>query len=85
MRDIARYISTDNPEAAASVIARLRATGTALGETSTGRPGRVAGTLEKSVTRLPYILAYAVGADQVTVLAVIHTARNWPPDKWPSS
>lgn len=56
-----------------------------MGEFATGRPGRVSGTYEKSVSRLPYIVAYALSDDDavLTVLHVIHTSRNWLPDEWP--
>jgi toxin ParE1/3/4 len=80
------YIAADNPEAAERVAATIRATGYALGEFATGHPGRVAGTYEKSVPRLPYIIAYALtDSDKVvSVLRVIHTARNWSENQWPS-
>lgn len=77
------YIARDNPAAARRVAKRLRDTGDALAEFATGHPGRVSGTYEKSVTRLPYIIAYALNADDtaLTILHVIHTARKWPPDE----
>lgn len=81
------YVAADNPDAARRIAARLRTTAEALGEMATGRPGRVVGTYEKSVTRLPYIIAYAIGPrdgrDSLFILRVIHTARGWPPESWP--
>jgi toxin ParE1/3/4 len=81
------YIAADNPDAARRVAARIRATGAALGERPIGRAGRVGGTYEKSVTDLPYIIAYAItisaGQEVVSILRVIHTARNWPAAAWP--
>jgi len=82
-------IARDNPQAARRVAAVLRAAGTALGERSIGRRGRVTGTYEKSVTGIPYILAYALGPlptgdEAVFILHIIHTARDWPEDGWPS-
>lgn len=54
---------------------------------ATGRPGRVAGSYEKPVARLPYIIAYALalqrGREVVAILRVIHTARDWPEQGWP--
>jgi plasmid stabilization system protein ParE len=40
------------------------------------------------VTGLPYILAYAIrtrpdGEEDVVILRVIHTARNWTKGDWP--
>jgi toxin ParE1/3/4 len=82
------YIAADNPAAARLVSARIRATGAALGEMTTGRPGRVSGTYEKLVTRLPYIIVYAItkqaDRDSVSILRVIHAARDWPPEKFPT-
>lgn len=81
------YIAADNVDAAEKVAARLSATAAALGEMATGRPGRVSGTYEKSVSRLPYIVAYEFGTEGgkevVWILRVIHTARDWPPENWP--
>ncbi len=81
------YIAADNPVAARRLVDRIRATGTALGDMATGRTGRVRGTYEKLVTRLPYIIAYAItkqaGHEIISILRVIHTARDWPDEKWP--
>jgi plasmid stabilization system protein ParE len=82
------YIAHDNPAAARRVAARLRSAGEALGETATGRKGRVPGTYEKVVAGLPYIIAYAIGTlpdggEVITIVRVIHGARNWPPGEWP--
>jgi len=80
------YIAQDNRAAARRVAKRIRETGAALANFATGHPGRVAGTYEKSVHRLPYILVYALSEDSaaLTILRVIHTARNWAPDDWPA-
>lgn len=81
------YIAADNPDAARRAADRIRETSAALGEMTTGRPGRVTGTYEKSVAGLPYIVAYAItakaGRETVSILRVIHTARDWPPGEWP--
>ena len=42
----------------------------------TGRPGRDAGVYEKSVGKLPYVIAYAVGDETLAILRVFHTARD---------
>lgn len=45
-------------------------------------PGGVTGTYEKSVTGLPYVIAYALmlhdGVEAVAIVRVIHTSRDWP-------
>lgn len=54
---------------------------------ATGRPGREIGTYEKSITRLPYVIAYALmnhgGRQSVMILRVIHTVREWTAEEWP--
>lgn len=79
------HIARDNPAAARRVATRLRETGDALAAFATGHPGRVSGTYEKSVHKLPYIIAYALSDDDtvLTILHVIHTSRNWRLDDWP--
>jgi plasmid stabilization system protein ParE len=85
LRDQIAYIAADDPDAAARVARRIRETGIALGAFATGHPGRVRGTYEKSVSGLPYIIAYRLGDDDriVSILRVIHSARNWSGDDWP--
>lgn len=81
------YIAADNPAAAARVASRVRDAGAALGKMATGRPGRVTGTYERSVTRLPYVIAYSITTDDrgeiISILRVLHTSRNWPRKNWP--
>ena len=79
------YIAADNLEPAERVSALIRSTGDALGEFATGHPGRVAGTYEKLVPRLPYIIAYALANNDkaASILRVIHTARSWDEKEWP--
>lgn len=43
-----------------------------------GRPGRVRGTRELVVNRTPYIVAYRVSPTVITILRVLHGARQWP-------
>jgi plasmid stabilization system protein ParE len=81
------YIAAENPAAARRVADQIRETCEALGEMTTGRPGRVQGTYEKVVVGRPYIVAYTVadqgGREAVSILRVIHTARDWPEETWP--
>jgi toxin ParE1/3/4 len=81
------YIARDNPEAARKVAAAIREAGLKLGVHSTGRKGRVEGTLEKSVAGLPYVIAYAIeaeaGGECIVILHIIHTSREWPAGRWP--
>jgi plasmid stabilization system protein ParE len=82
------YIAARNPTASRRVIAELRSAGDRLGRTATGRPGRVPGTYEKTMTGRPYIIVYAIDTspddnERIVILRVIHTARDWPPGQWP--
>ena len=82
---ILRHIAADDPDAAERVLLAIRRTGNSLADFATGHSGRVTGTYEKSVTRLPYIIAYALGDDEadLTILRVIHTLRNRVKGEWP--
>lgn len=84
---ILRHISADDPDAAERVTDAIEATGEALGIFATGHPGRVKKTYEKSVPRLPYVIAYALtnGDHAVSILRVIHTARDWRDETWPEA
>ena len=83
------FIRWDNPASACGTASRPdpRQQGYALGHMATGRAGRVSGTYEKPVPRLPYVIVYSLVLDQgqetVFVLRVIHAARDWPPESWP--
>jgi plasmid stabilization system protein ParE len=84
LRQIA-HIAADNPDAAERVAKRIREAGAGLGDFATGHPGRVSGTYEKAVARLPYIIAYALTDEDsaVSILRVIHVARDWQAEEWP--
>jgi toxin ParE1/3/4 len=81
------YIAARNPDTAARIAALIDRTARELGALQIGRHGRVAGTYEKIVSGLPYVMAYAIApspaADGVVILRIIHGARNWPPGQWP--
>lgn len=86
--DITRHIALDNPKAAERVAARIFDAAVSIGAGTPGRNGRVDGTFEKVVNRLPYILAYEIAPSndartQIAILHVIHGARHWPQNDWP--
>ena len=83
LKALLAYIAADNPDAARRVADALRDAAAALGRLPTGRPGRVAGVYEKSVGKMPYVIAYALGDETLAILRVIHTARDWPKGAWP--
>ncbi|MFZ2995683.1 type II toxin-antitoxin system RelE/ParE family toxin [Sphingobium sp.] len=83
---ILRYIAADDPDAAERVADAIQKTGEDLAAFATGHPGRIGGTYEKSVPRIPYVLAYSLtDKDQtVAILRVIHAAREWNEGQWPA-
>jgi len=88
LKEQVAFIAIDNREAARKVAARINETALALGERAVGRPGRVSGTSEKRVIGLPYVIAYSVSdrgdGEVIYILRVIHTARDWPNERWPT-
>lgn len=83
--DILRHIAADDPDAAERVLTAIETTGDKLADFATGHPGRVSGTYEKTVSHLPYIITYALSGDDraVSILRVIHAARDWQSEEWP--
>jgi toxin ParE1/3/4 len=81
---IIHHIALDSKRSARLVVDRIEAAANLLGEMPAGRPGRVSGSYEKSVLRTPYILAYALSDRTVTILRVVHGARDWPEGEWPA-
>ncbi|HXD47026.1 MAG TPA: type II toxin-antitoxin system RelE/ParE family toxin [Pseudolabrys sp.] len=76
------FIAARNPPAADRVTKAIDRAARELGRFQTGRSGRVSGTYEKPLPGLPYIIAYAIDrSDTVTILRVIHGARDWPPGR----
>ncbi|WP_157218173.1 type II toxin-antitoxin system RelE/ParE family toxin [Flavisphingomonas formosensis] len=85
IRTQVEYIAAEDPQAARRIVAIVNHVGESLGTFATGHPGRVAGTYEKSVRGLPYVIAYALTDDDAagSILRVIHTSRDWGEDDWP--
>ncbi len=73
------YIAEDNPGAAERMDALF---GAAVGRLSSfahlGRPGAIPGTREL-IPHPSYRIVYEIGEDTISVLALVHTARQWPP------
>ena len=76
---IAEYIAQDNQTAADAVHAAiLRQVGQLAEHPRIGRAGQVKGTRELVVSGTPYIVAYRVAGQDVTILRVLHVAQQWP-------
>ena len=77
--DIWDYIAADNPRAASNMDQLFsEAAGTLGTHPKLGRAGRIAGTREM-ILHESYRLVYEIDRDTVWVLALVHTARQWPP------
>jgi addiction module RelE/StbE family toxin len=80
VRQIHARIAADNPQAARKVVKRIQSAVSHLGAfPAAGRPGRVRGTREAVVPKLPYIIVYRIKGHEVEILRVFHTSMNWPP------
>jgi toxin ParE1/3/4 len=77
------HIAQESKKAALLVAERIETAIDRLGEMPTGHPGRVRGTYEKVVLKTPYIVAYALSERRVTIVRIIHGARDWTDDTWP--
>ena len=76
---IVDYIFDDNPEAAQQLKDDIETKVGKLAEHSKlYRPGRVTGTREM-VVRRNYVVVYTEDARAVTILRVLHAARQWLP------
>lgn len=88
-REVTGFLESLNESAARKLRTDIDRTIALLAERPIGRPGRVSGTYEKSIVGQPYIIAYAFlpredGAlDDLLILRIVHTARDWPPGRWP--
>jgi toxin ParE1/3/4 len=72
------WISKDSPNAAVEIVRRIRARINRLataGLPHIGRPGLIKGS---ELVEAPYIVIYRVNeaADEISVLAILHGARN---------
>jgi len=79
--DIIDFIARDNPLAAIRMDELFGAAVGGLAEHPLmGRPGQIPGTREL-IPHESYRMVYEVQADAVWILALVHTARLWPPTR----
>jgi toxin ParE1/3/4 len=80
LKHIHGYIHEDNPSAAIAVLGMIRNAVHGQLKTSplSGRVGRVEGTRELVIPRLPYIVAYRIGNSGIQIIRVLHGAQRWP-------
>ena len=76
--EIVAYLAERNPAAAARTAAALHDAASLLGDhPRMGRKGRIPGTRELIVSRLPFVIAYRIRLGRIEVLRVIHGRRHW--------
>lgn len=79
--DVWDYIAADSPRAAALTDKLFGDIAAKLADFPyLGRPGLVAGTHEL-IPHESYRLVYEIERETVWVLALVHTARRWPPSR----
>ena len=79
LEELRLYVEADNPQAARATALRILSTVKRLTKhPRLGRPGRVEGTRELVVPASPYLVAYRLHADTITLLRVLHASRQWP-------
>lgn len=77
--DIWDYIAIDNPQAAVRIDELFSDAANRLAEhPQLGRPGKIQGT-RGLVLHESYRLVYEINGDTLWLLALVHTARLWPP------
>ncbi|MDR0781388.1 MAG: type II toxin-antitoxin system RelE/ParE family toxin [Pseudomonadales bacterium] len=81
--EIVEYIAADNPLAALKIDALFSEAAARLGDfPRLGSPGKIPGTREL-IPHDNYRLVYEIDDAELTVwvMALVHTARQWPPAK----
>jgi addiction module RelE/StbE family toxin len=77
-RDIHDYIAVDNRRAAARMDRLFTETAVQLVDNpKLGKPGQLPGTREM-IAHKSYRLVYEIDEQTVWILALMHTARQWP-------
>ena len=75
---IMEYIAQDNPVAALELDEEIEAkTNALIDHAKLYKPGRMKGTREM-VIRPNYVVIYRVSRTEITILRVLHPARQWP-------
>jgi addiction module RelE/StbE family toxin len=73
------YIDQRNPTAALKTYQLISGSVSQLAtHPFIGRVGRVVETREMIVNGTPYLVAYAIGDEAITIIAVLQASRHWP-------
>jgi plasmid stabilization system protein ParE len=79
------FISDESEAAAKLVYDRIQSAAEKLGKRPIGRPSRMLGLYEKSVSKTSYILVYELTDDTVHIIRLIRSAQNWTPQGFPDA
>jgi toxin ParE1/3/4 len=72
-------IEKDKPRAAREVLLRIyRGIADLPRFPERGRIGRVEGTRELTLPKLPYIVVYRIDRERVQIIHIHHAAQDWP-------
>jgi toxin ParE1/3/4 len=81
---IFEHIAQDNVRNAHLVADRIEHTVNLLSDMAFGRAGRMKNTFEAVVPNSPFIVAYQLtGETSLSIVRVIHGARDWKEGEWP--
>ena len=79
LASIREYIAQDSPISAAKVVTTIFLyVEEQLQMPRIGRSGRVVGTHELVIPKLPYVVPYRIVGNDIQILRVYHTSRLWP-------
>jgi addiction module RelE/StbE family toxin len=76
---IADYLRENHPHFLESTIEKLYRAAVSLRQfPNRGRWGKLEGSRELVLPRLPYIIVYSVDQQLVNILRIMHTSPDWP-------
>lgn len=79
LKQIEQYIAKDNPNAAIDTVLNIIKSIEMLSNNPLiGRVGRIFDTRELIIKGTPFIVPYRVKANNIEILRVFHSARQWP-------
>lgn len=80
LRSLFEHIAHEDEKTAQAIVARIIDVAEIVlaDHPETGRAGRVQSTRELIISKTPYVLAYNIKNDTISIIAVWHTSRQWP-------
>lgn len=79
LNQILEFVAPTNPQAAFDVLTKIRNVEHILKENpEIGRLGRIEGTREYIIPNTRFIISYRLLSDEIHILHVLHSAREWP-------